>query len=255
MLYVMQWLFVSGVYLFFYAPILVLIVFSFNRDPFPAAWSGFTGQWYYALFYATPIWRAFLTSLIVAVSSMMLSCFFGLALLYCSMYDAWFRRLVPFFYVNLLIPEVVLAIGLLALFAFIKLPLGLITLVISHTVLGLGYVVPLLVVRYKEIDKRLVEASLDLGASIGQTFKRVIVPLIVPTLYGAGMLVFILSFDDFVLSYFCSGGGVQTISLAILGMLRSGICPTVNALTVVMLLFSIVCGSLFYWFNCDAQMW
>ena len=148
------------------------------------------------------------------------------------------EKLLILFYGNLMIPEIVLAIGLLTLFSLCSIPLGITTLVIAHTVLGLGYVVPLVYSRFGELDYRLIEASLDLGATPAQTFFKIILPLLRPSLIAAGLLVFIISFDDFVLSYFCAGSSVQTLSLYILAMARSGISPVINALSTILLLLS-----------------
>jgi spermidine/putrescine transport system permease protein len=120
----------------------------------------------------------------------------------------------------------------------LSVPLGKVTLIAAHTVLGLGYTVPVLYARYQELDYRLIEASLDLGATYSQTFFRVILPLIRPALIVGALLVFIISFDDFVLSYFCAGPSAQTLPLYILSMLRSGVSPVVNALATGLLVLS-----------------
>jgi len=111
-------------------------------------------------------------------------------------------------------------------------------LILSHTLLGLGFVIPLVYVRFLELDPKLREASLVLGATPFQTFFKVTLPLLRPTMTAAALLVFIISFDDFVLSYFCAGSSAQTLSLYILSMLRSGVSPVVNALTSILLLLS-----------------
>jgi spermidine/putrescine transport system permease protein len=153
------------------------------------------------------------------------------------------------------VPEVVLGVGLLTFFVLCSVPLGLMTLIVAHTVLGLGFAVPLINGRFAELDIRLVEASLDLGATVHQTFFSIIVPLLRPTIIAAGLLVFIISFDDFVLSYFCSGTSVQTLSLYLLSMLRTGISPTMNALSTLLLLLSSILVFVFCWttFSSKAQ--
>ncbi|MFA6065768.1 MAG: ABC transporter permease [Candidatus Babeliaceae bacterium] len=230
--------FVVLVYLFLYIPTVVLVVFSFNKMPFPAPWTEFTLQWYYDLYHASHLWEAFYTSLIVAFLSTFLSIIMGISLMFYAVQGGRVKKLLILFYGNLMIPEIVLAIGLLTLFSLCSIPLGLGTLVIAHTVLGLGYVIPLVYTRFVELDYRLIEASLDLGASYSQTFFKIILPLLRPSLIAAGLLVFIISFDDFVLSYFCSGSSVQTLSLYILSMARSGISPIINALSTILLMLS-----------------
>lgn len=230
--------FVLLVYLFLYIPTIVLIIFSFNTMPFPSPWTGFTLDWYRQLYHATHLWDAFYTSFIVASLSTFLSIMMGILLMFYAVQGGSVEKLLILFYGNLMIPEIVLAIGLLTLFSLCSIPLGITTLVIAHTVLGLGYVVPLVYSRFGELDYRLIEASLDLGATPAQTFFKIILPLLRPSLIAAGLLVFIISFDDFVLSYFCAGSSVQTLSLYILAMARSGISPVINALSTILLLLS-----------------
>jgi spermidine/putrescine transport system permease protein len=138
---------------------------------------------------------------------------------------------------------------LLGFFTLISIPLGLTTLVLAHTVLGLGFVIPIIYARFLELDYRMTEASLVLGATPMQTFFKVTLPLLRPSLIVTGLLIFIISFDDFILSYFCAGSTSQTLSLYILSMLRSGISPIVNALSAVLLLFSSILVLLFFTFS------
>ena len=108
----------------------------------------------------------------------------------------------------------------------------------GHTLLGLGYVVPILHSRFQELDKRYMEASLDLGATESQTIAWVIIPLLLPSLLAAALLVFVLSFDDFLISFFCSGGSTQTLPIYIFVMIRSGATPMINALSTILLVVS-----------------
>ena len=232
---------VAAVYLFFYIPIAVLIAFSFNSAPFPAPWTSFTFSWYHELFNTPYVWSAFLHSLVIAICSTALSIIVSLALVYLRMFHRASRKLYSLFslfYLNLIVPEVVLGVGLLTFFVLCGVPFGLTTLVVAHTVLGLGFAVPLIQSRFDELDVRLVEASLDLGATVHQTFFSIILPLLRSSCIAAGLLIFIISFDDFVLSYFCAGTSVQTLSLYLLSMLRTGISPMMNALSTLLLLFS-----------------
>ena len=123
-------------------------------------------------------------------------------------------------------------------FRLFSLPLGLVTLVFAHSVLGLSVTVPILYARFLELDVKLSEASFVLGANATQTFFKVTLPLMLPTAITTALLVFILSFDDFILSYFCAGSTAQPLSLYILSMIRSGISPIVNALSAVLLTLS-----------------
>ena len=226
---------VVGTYLFLYVPIVVLIVFSFNNAPFPSSWVGFTLKWYTKLFHSSAVWTAFFNSLIIAICATLSSVFCSLGLVYYVSHERSACRYVSLFYSNLFIPEVIFALALLSFFSLFSIPLGLISLIAGHTILGFGYTVPLIFSHYKSLDPRLEEASRDLGATKSQTFFKVTLPLLRPALFVASLLVFIISFDEFVVSFFCAGTEVQTLSLYIYSMIRSGISPVINALSTVLL--------------------
>lgn len=230
-------LFIFSVYTFLYAPIVVLIIFSFNSVAFPYRWVGFSTQWYVELFQSNEILQATKNSLIVACTSSLLSMLLALLFVFYGA-QSKIRSSEFLFYINLMVPEIILALGLLILFTYCKVQLGLITLIAGHTVLGLGFAIPMISARFAEIDYSVVEASLDLGATLNQTFVRVIIPMLMPVMIAVGLLVFIISLDDFLISFFCAGSTAQTLSLYIFAMIRSGISPTINALSTILLLTS-----------------
>jgi len=249
-----SFLLVVFTYLFLYVPLFVLVVFSFNKDPFPAPWSSFTLDWYRELWVSTELWDAFKTSCIIALSATFLSVLMGVMLVFFLMKSVRVQRILGIFYANLVVPEVVLAVGLLSMFSFLHVELGMRTLIIAHTVLGLGYVIPVVYQKYMTIDPHLIDVSMDLGATLGQTFMRIVMPLLRPALYAAGLLVFIISFDDFILSYFCAGSSAQTLSMYIYSMLRIGISPVVNALSTLLLIISSICVMLFCYYNVRSKL-
>lgn len=236
-------------YLFLYIPIFILVVFSFNNATFPSPWVGFTWRWYQEFLQSEELWQALSNSFIVAISSTVLSCCFGLGAIYCTAQKSMIEKLFFSFYGSVVVPEIILAVALLTIFSVLQIPLGITTLIIAHTMLGLGYVIPILYTSFLEINKDLLEASEDLGASPTQTFRQVIFPLMLPSLCAAALLVFIISFDDFLFAFFCAGSSVTTLSLYIFGMLRSGISPMVNALSTVLLLLSSLLVFIFCWLN------
>ena len=231
-------------YFFLFAPIIVLILFSFNDSAFPYEWRGFSLRWYYALWHSTDIIAALKTSLIVAFSSVILSLVMGTMFVFYSS-KTIFTRAIFMFYTTLAAPEIVLAVGALSFFSMLAVPLGITTLIAAHTIIGLGYVIPILQSRFEQLSKRYAEASYDLGATQGQTLTKVIVPLLLPSLFAASLLVFIISFDDFVISFFTAGSTTQTLPMYIYAMLRSGTSPVVNALSTLMLLVSCLIVLLF----------
>jgi spermidine/putrescine transport system permease protein len=228
---------VAATYLFLYIPIIVLVVFSFNKIAFPYRWEGFSLRWYQELFVSADIWQAVQNSMIVGFSSVALSLVLALLfVIWCSEKDI--NGLMGIFYPNLVVPEIVLAVGLLSFFVFFNIPFGLHTLIVGHTLLGLGYAIPIIYNRFHSLDQRIIEASLDLGATYRQTFFKVTLPMLYPALLAAGILVFILSLDDFLIAFFCSGTSSQTLSLYIFAMIRSGVSPVINALATLMMVVS-----------------
>lgn len=245
---------VALTYFFLYVPLVILMVFSFNNANFPYRWVGFSWRWYQALFVSSEIFEAAKTSFIVALSAVALS--LSLAVLFV----VWSRKkemgyLMAIFYPNLVVPEIVLAVGLLSFFIFFNVPLGVTTLIVGHTLLGLGYAVPIIYGRFESLDQNLIEASLSLGATHRETFFRIVLPLLVPALIAAGLLVFILSFDDFLIAFFCAGSSVQTLSLYIFSMIRSGVSPVVNALATLMLVASSILVMVFCFFKTKEEVW
>ena len=229
---------VASVYVFLYLPIIVLILYSFNQGGFPDIWRGFSIHWYHDLLESVDIWRAFTNSVIIALVSSTLSILISVFFIHgCRKYQ---RDWTAMFAVNVIISDIVLAVGLLTLFSAIAVPLGLTTIIAGHTLLGLGFTIPVIKGRYDELDDSLIEASLDLGASMQYTFFHVIVPFLSPAIFSAFLLAIIVSFDDFLISFFCAGASVQTLSLYIFSMIRSGISPVVNALSTILLAISLL---------------
>lgn len=224
-------------YLFLYIPIIVLVLFSFNSSEIPFVWEGFSLKWYYALWQSSDIWQALQNSLIVAFSTVFLSLLMGILFVFYGT-RTFLGKFFIMFYASLATPEIVLAVGLLSLLSFFSVPLGLPALIAGHTLIGLGYVVPILHARYMELDKRYLEAALDLGATEGLALRKVMVPLLMPAIMASALLVFVLSLDDFIISFFCSGGTTQTLPIYIFVMIRAGASPVVNALSTMLLIIS-----------------
>jgi len=226
--------FVFFAYFFMYIPIIVLVMFSFNSGN-TNFWEGFSLQWYHELFKSVEIIESLKNSLIVAFSAVALSLVMGLFFVFYGS-KKFVERGLFFFYGSLAAPEIVLAVGLISFFSFFSVPLGLTTLIAVHTVVGMSYMTPMLYSGYKSIDKNLSEASFDLGATRGQTFIKVILPILYPAIMTSSLLVFIVSLDDFILSFFCAGASTVTLPMYIFSVIRSGATPVVNALSTLLLL-------------------
>jgi spermidine/putrescine transport system permease protein len=226
-------LFVTLFFLFLYVPIIVLILYSFNASTMPYEWKGFTTMWYKQLFASKEAWQALSNSLVVSAASVFLSVTMAVLVVYNGFEKL--NRFFVLFYGTLVIPEIVLAVGLLGFFSLFSVSLGLVTLVAGHTLLGLGYAVPIVHSRFYELEKHLTEASLDLGATRSQTFFRIILPLLMPAIFAASLLVFVISLDDFLIAFFCAGAETQTLPLYIFSVVRSGGSPMINALSTIMI--------------------
>lgn len=229
--------FVAVAYLFIYLPIIVLVMFSFNEAEVSVRWTGFSLQWYKKLFTTPEIFEAFRNSLFVATISTISSVVSGTLLVIAS---KWWNppMLFSLFYANIILPDIVLSIGILSIFTFLNIPLGYGSLIMGHTLIGLGFVVPIVRARFSELDPVLTEASLDLGATYLQTMRKVIVPLLMPSLIAGGLISFTLSLDDFLISFFCSGPNIQTLSTYVYSYVRTSVDPSINALSTVMLAIS-----------------
>ncbi len=225
---------VSLVYALLYVPMLVVVIFSFNDSVSTTEWVGFSLRWYKELFHSPEVVEALKASLIVAISSTVLSLVLGTCLVIASTWkvmDIWFRL----FYINVVTPDIIIALSILMIFNVFSIPVGYGSIITGHTILGLGFVVPIVRARFAELDPILTEASLDLGATYFQTFRKIIFPLLAPSLIASALLVFTLSLDDFLVAFFCSSPVVQTLSVHVYSVARSGINPTINAISTLFL--------------------
>lgn len=224
-------------YLFLYVPIIVIVVFSFNASRISVKWHGFSLQWYAKLFSSPEILDALYVSLIVAFCSTLLSVVIGTGFVVAGKWwKSWLSCVL--FYPNVVLPDIALAIGILSIFSLFRIPLGYASLIVGHTIVGLGFVVPIVRARFLELDPFLTEASLDLGATNVQTMGRIIIPLLVPALVTSALIVFTLSLDDFLIAFFCSSPSVKTLSIYVYSQLKEMVDPSINAISTLLLVVS-----------------
>ncbi len=228
--------------LFFYLPLLVLIVYSFN-DGKSMVWKGFSLRWYRELFtYSENIWQAFRYSIGVAVVSGLLSTVIGtlgaIALKWYSFKSKKYLQLLTV--LPLVVPDIIIGVSLLIMFASIHWKLGLLTIFIAHTTFNIPYVLFIVMARLEEFDYSVVEAAYDLGATERQAFQKVILPMLFPAIISGFLMAVTLSFDDFVITFFVAGPGSSTLPLRIYSMIRLGVSPVINALSVILIALSIV---------------
>jgi len=221
-----------------YTPILVLVVMSFNSTKTPFTWTGFSTRWYGELFSDELIRQGFINTMIVAVGATVLATVLGTLLaigINRHFRSAWVEAysLAP-----AILPDIALAIGLLALFALVGMTLGLHTVLLAHVVFGMAFVAAVVLARLGHTDPSLEEASRDLGAGPVSTFLRITVPSLMPAIVAGALLVFTLSLDEFVIAFFTDGPSTPTLPIVIYSMVRFGVTPEINALAALLLLVS-----------------
>jgi spermidine/putrescine transport system permease protein len=230
------------VYLFLYAPVAILVVFSFNASRQTAFWTGFTLDWYRLLLGNELLFRAVRNSLVVAGAATALAVLLGTpAALALARFSFRGRRATQaLLYLPVIIPEVVLGAALVTFFGAVQLRLSLWTVVIAHVVFSVSYVAIVVRARLAGLDPALEEAARDLGAGPFETFRRVTLPLAAPGILASALLVFTLSIDDYVITSFVAGVGATTLPLHIYSMLKVGVTPEVNAVSTLLLAGTVV---------------
>ena len=223
------------VFIFLYAPIIVMIIFSFNDSKLRGRWVGFTSNWYKELFSNPEIISAVKTTLIVAVVATVIATFIG-TLSAIGIYELRGKKrnmVLNINYLPVLNPDIITAISLMGLYGFLKLNLGYITLILSHVMFCIPYVVLTVLPAVEAMDKNIIEAALDLGATPSYAVRNVLIPNIKNGIFAGALISFTLSLDDFAISYFTSGNGVSNLSMTIYAMARRGINPSINALSTI----------------------
>jgi spermidine/putrescine transport system permease protein len=245
-LWLRLWLF--AVFVFLYAPIVILVVFSFNDSRRNIVWQGFTTEYYVRAAQNTALIEAFSNSLIIAFVSTVLSTIIG-ALLALGLWRFRFpgrAALNGAAALPIVIPEICMGVALLVFFNRVGWPTGmpwplnLAPIVIGHVAFSFPFVAVVVRARMAGFDRALEEASKDLGASEWQTFWHVTVPFMKPGLIAGGLLAMTLSLDDFVITFFTSGPGTLTFPVQVYSMVRFGATPEVNAASTVLIAVTVL---------------
>lgn len=235
--------FCTLVYAFLFMPILVIVVNSFNATttkPY-MSWKGFTLDWYSKLWDNSSLLEAFGNTMIIAVISTVLATIIG-TLAAIGMYKYRFRGrkvIDALLYIPVVIPEIVLGIALLTIFAKVNIPRGMITLILAHVTFCIPFVIFNVRARLSGYDNSIEEASMDLGANRLVTFFEITLPILAPGILGGALLAFTLSIDDVIISYFVYGQ-TKTYPLKVMESVKSGVAPDVNALSTLILIGTIL---------------
>jgi spermidine/putrescine transport system permease protein len=229
-------IFAAFIYAFFYFPIAILIIYSFNNSAFSLVWHGFTWQWYAQLWQDSDLQIVTLHSVIVGVLASTCATLLGtLAAVSLYRYKFFGKKLIhSMIFILIVSPDIVLAISLLILFSAFKISLGFWTLLFAHITFCLPFVAVTVYGRLAGFDKNIFEAAKDLGASDSKIFFKIITPLLWPAILAGWLLSFSLSLDDVIISYFVTGPDFNILPLQIYSMVRLGVKPEINALCSVL---------------------
>lgn len=224
------------IYLFLYAPIAVMIIFSFNDSKSRTVWEGFTLRWYQQLFHDDMVLSSLYVTLTVALLASLIATLLGTtaALGIYSMKKVPRKLVLSVNDVPVMNPDIITGVSLMLLFIFARIEMGFGTLLLSHITFNIPYVILSVMPKLRQFDPALYDAAMDLGATPRKAFFKVLLPEILPGVVTGAILAFTLSIDDFLISYFTSGSQVQVLAVTIFSMTRRRVSPEINALSTLM---------------------
>lgn len=227
--------YLAFIFLFLYAPIAILIFFSFNKARGRGVFSGFTLDWYAKLFSNEIILQSFLNTLIVAGVASVTATIIGTAasIGINSLNKTLKNGMMGMTYVSIINPEIVTGVSLMLLFVILKIKFGFTTLILAHITFNIPYVILNVMPKLRQQDKSIYEAALDLGCAPTKAFFKVVVPDIMPGIVSGFIMALTYSLDDFVVSYFTTGVSSQTLPITIYSMTRKRVSPEINAISTI----------------------
>ena len=234
------WLWAAGflAYAFLYAPLVIVVAYSFNDSRLNAEWVGFTLDWYVRLFHNDKMLRAAWNSLLIGLVASVVSTVLGTMAGY-AMYRFRSRLLPLLVLAPIAIPEILMGVSLLIFFVLLNVALGMVSIVLSHIAFCVGFVAIVVRSRLAGMDESLTEAARDLGATPWRAFRLVTLPLIMPGVVAGALMAFTLSIDDFVITFFTAGVGSSTLPLQIYTMVKIAVTPEVNAVSTLLMLLTL----------------
>lgn len=252
-----SWAILIGGFLFLYLPIFILIVYSFNESRLVTVWAGFSTKWYGELFQdeqmMSAVWMSLKIAFLSASAAVALGTLAAIALVRSGAFKGktLFTGMIT---APLVMPEVITGLSLLLLFVTLSQMIGwpsergAITIWIAHTTFNMAYVAVVVSARLRELDQRLEEAAMDLGANKLQVFIYITLPIVAPALLAGWLLAFTLSLDDLVIASFVSGPGSTTLPMVVFSSVRLGVSPKINALATLLVLAVSIAAFIAWWF-------
>ena len=231
----------AAVMVYLFLPIAVVIAFSFNAEHSLQVFAGFSTRWYQMLTTDPAIHASLAASVEIAAVTMALSTVLGVLMAFglVRARTRWTRGTEVTLLLNLIAPEIVGAVSLMLLFTQLGVQLSLVTVTLGHITFSVAYVAIIVRGRLAALNPQLEEAAMDLGATPVQALRLVALPMLWPAILAAGLLVFVMSFDDFITSFFTSGAGTPPLPVLIYSMIKFGISPVINAIGTVMMALSV----------------
>lgn len=230
------------VFVFLYLPIALVVIYSFNSSKENVVWQGFTWSWYVSVWRDGPLMTALANSLIIASITTLVSSVLGTL-------AAWMlhryrfplgKAVIGLIFFPMIVPEIIIGVSLLLLFAMLRIELGFTTVIIAHVTFCFPFVMIAVQARLRGLDPSLEEAAMDLGATPLGAFIRVILPFLMPAIVAGALMAFTLSIDEFVVTYFTYSADSTTLPIKIYGMIRTGLDPSINALSTVLIVSTVV---------------
>lgn len=226
------------IFIFLYAPIVTLMVYSFNDSVSMAKWGGFSLKWYEKLFQNDRLMEALYYTVIIALIASIIATIVG-TITAIGINNMRGKRKALLLNINnlpILNPDIVTGVALMSLFLFFNFKFGFNTMLLAHISFDIPYVILCVLPKLRQLPQNTTEAALDLGATPFYAFRKVILPQIKPGIFAGFLMAFTMSIDDFVISFFTTGPGVTNLSIEIYSMARRGIKPEINALSTLMFL-------------------
>lgn len=232
------WCAALAAYVFLYAPLAIVVLYSFNDSRLNAQWVGFTLAWYEKLIHNGPMLIAARNSLLIALAAAAASTVLG-TLAGFALHRHRPRLLAPLVLATIAIPEILMGVSLLIFFVLLNVTLGMVSIILAHITFCIGFVALVVRARLAGMDESLTEAARDLGATPAQAFRWVTLPLIMPGVVAGALMAFTLSLDDFVITFFTAGAGSSTLPLQIYTMVKIALTPEVNAVSTLLMLLTL----------------